>query len=167
LISYFPHLSKNRINEAVTVSKNQNSDLGSYLTGYDDFTPSWYTVEGSSILLGMYTRIVIIGYGFLMRYYLPRICRAYDRRFTNNLMVTRQATHKRYINKYKNSTFDVYLSYAEILNVIVIACTYGIILPHIWLPSLLTLCMIYYKDKILSKKIHLNFASNFNRPHYI
>lgn len=78
-----------RLLETVTISDQNNSATGSNLTGYDDFTPSWYTVEGSNILLGMYARAFIIIYVFLIRFYLPKLCRGYDQRWKNNREVTR------------------------------------------------------------------------------
>lgn len=122
------------------------------LEGYDDFTPSWYLIEGSNILIGMYARCFIIIWVFLNRYYYPKLIRACDQKFTGNKIITKQTTHKKYLLVYKNYIFDVYLSYAEIMNVIFMALTLGFILPHIFVPSFVMLIFIYYKDKILSKK---------------
>ena len=67
------------------------------------------------------------------------------------MSISRQSTHEAYLSYYKSQTFDIYHSYSEILNVLFIVGTYGVILPHIWIPCLLYLILMYYKDKILSK----------------
>ena len=95
--SVIPESWHKRILETVTLSDKINSSSGSNLTGYDDFTPSWYTVEGTNILLGMWTRVLIIFYVFTMRYNIPRLCRAYDQKWKKNRAITRKLTHKKYI----------------------------------------------------------------------
>lgn len=122
------------------------------LEGYDDFTPNWYLIEGTNILMGMYARVVIIIFVFLYRYYYYKLIRALDQSFSGDSKRTKMVTHKNYITVYKNMIFDVYLSYAEIMNVIFMAFTLGFILPHIFIPSLMMLVLIFYKDKVLSKK---------------
>lgn len=148
------------------------------LEGYDDFTPNWYLIEGSNILIGMYARCLIIIWVFMTRYYYPLLTRAYDQKFKGSMMITRSTTHKGYVAVYKNFIFDVYLSYAEIMNIIFMAFTLGFILPHIFIPSLIMLIFIFYKDKILGKKkLHFSifpkfqkFSKNFNffsSAHYL
>lgn len=102
----------------------------------------------------MYTRFFIQIYVFLTRYYTPKLYRAYDQRWSGDMSISRQSTHERYLSYYKSQTFDIYHSYSEILNVLFIVGTYGVILPHIWIPCLFYLILMYYKDKILSKPIH-------------
>lgn len=138
---------------------------------YDDFTPVWYQEIGSGLILSMYIRIFLIIGDFIFRYYFPRLLQWYDRGGINSPLTddtimsktqipnTKKNTHKEFLKVYKNLWFDIERSYAEILNTIFFAFTYWVMLPHIFLPCVLVILTIYYKDKILSKKPKIIFPA--------
>lgn len=104
----------------------------------------------------MYSRIFVLMFDLLMQYYIPILLRAFDRRFMDQkkagiVTLTRKKTHREYVAVYKNIHFEIERSYAEVLNVIFFTATYWILLPHIFIPNLVFLLVLYYKDKILSK----------------
>lgn len=137
------------------------------LKAYDDFTPVWYREVGSGLILSMYIRVLIIIGVFIYRYYWPRLFQWWDRggickplaigivgfrsKNKGGDVNTKMKRHRDLIWVYKNQHFDIERSYAEVLNTIFFCLTYWVMLPHIFLPCLLILTTIYYKDKILSK----------------
>lgn len=153
--SLFPMLATTDLFDNLLIGKQD-------LKAYDDFTPVWYLEVGSGLILSMYIRIFLIIVDFLFRYYWPRIFQWCDRGgvnkpltedfmiFREQIPLTRKKTHREYVEIYKNYHFEIERSYAEILNTVFFSFTYWIMLPHIFLPSILVLVTIYYKDKILS-----------------
>lgn len=73
--------------------------------GFDDYTPSWYLIEGSSIILSFYIRCFMIVVVFLNRYYMPKFWQGWDQSFSQDCCRTKQKTHQQYISVYKNPTF--------------------------------------------------------------
>ena len=100
-------------------------------------------------------RIPVMIIDLLCRYWLPLVLQAWDRGFKKQdpkgEAITSQTVHKRYVSVYKNMPFDIDRSYAEVLNIIFFTSIYWVMLPHIFVPNLFLLGVIYYKDKILSK----------------
>ena len=125
--------------------------LTNQINSYDDFTPTWYLTEGSGLIFAAYARCFVIVFIFLIRLFYGKVMQMYDQKFTWDPAVTRQKTHKDYEKVYTEDPFDIYLSYAEILNLLYFSMTFGLILPHIFIPSFIMLILIYCKDKILSK----------------
>jgi hypothetical protein len=119
--------------------------------GFDDFTPSWYLVEGSSILLSMYLRAFLVIYQIGFQFWWPRIFQSWDQKFTGDPSITRCKTHAEYITVYKNAVFNISLSFAEILNIIFMTFSFAFLLPHIFVPNLIFLILFYYKDKAICK----------------
>ena len=68
------------------------------------------------------------------------------------MSVTRKKDHKRYKRVYVWRAFDIELSYAEVLTTVFVAMTYGFVMPLIFIPCLLQIIALYYRDKFLSKK---------------
>lgn len=118
---------------------------------YDDFTPDWYQSKGVSLILGAYARAFLPIWELLWRYYRPRIYQLWDRGFTMNKKKTRRKNISEYLKVYENENFDIERSYAEIMTIIFFTCFYFNVLPHIAIPALINLILIYYKDKLLSK----------------
>lgn len=117
---------------------------------YDDFTPYWYQQKGVSLILGAYARIFVPVWEIFFRYSWPRLYQWWDRKFKSDKGITRQRTTENYLEVYKNENFDIERSYAEVMNTIFFTCFYFGGLPHIVIPGIINLVMIYYKDKILS-----------------
>lgn len=119
---------------------------------YDDFTAAWYSKLGSDLILSSYFRCGAVFFEFFWRFGKMRLRQWYDRRFTGNVRKTRQLSLSDYKEVYSNDHFDVERSYADILNIIFFTMTYWILLPHLFFTGFINLLLIYYKDKILSKK---------------
>lgn len=131
-------------------------------TSYDDFTTSWYLKRGAGIIfgnfifnfLGSYSRVAVLIGLTLSDYYKPRLMRAWDRGFRDQRKhkktLSKLRTHREYIELHKNSHFQIDRSYAELLNIIFFTCTFWIMLPHIFLPNMFFLIVLYFRDKILS-----------------
>ena len=73
-------------------------------------------------------------------------------RFTWDMSVTRKKNHKNYKDLYVWGAFDIELSYAEVLTTVFLEMTYGFMMPIIFIPSLLQIIVLYYRDKYLSKR---------------
>lgn len=142
------------INTDLIIVNNQDS------SSYDDFTPHWYKSKGTSLIIGAYARAFVPVWELGFRFWLPRLFQWYDRKFTSNRGTTRQTNFNSYLKVYKNQSFDIERSYAEIMGIIFFTSFYFNILPHMVFPGLVNLVLIFWKDKILSKnskKIFFNF----------
>ena len=139
------------ISTLLPILRNSSVLLTNQINSYDDFTPTWYLTEGNGLILAAYGRCFVVTFIFFFRYFYGKVVQGFDQNFTGDATITRQKTHKDYEKVYTNDAFDIYLSYAEILNLFYFSMTFGLILPHIFIPSFIMLILIYYKDKILSK----------------
>ena len=141
-------------------------------TAYDDFQPGWFLKVGTTIILSLYIRILVIVVDFLFNYYLPRVIQWYDiggyNRPLTDLDVagkdsgvdlslvtirTRKKDQKSVERVYRNLHFRIERSYAEVLHVVYYCFTFVIFLPGVFIPSCLILIVMFFKDKILSKTL--------------
>lgn len=122
---------------------------------YDDFTPSWYQSKGTSLIIGAYMRATIPFWEMVYTYWKPIVLQFWDRKLSNDLTRTRQNNTEKYLKVYKNTNFSVERSYSEIMTIIFFTSFYYNTLPHVVVPGIINLILIYYKDKILSKKFYL------------
>jgi len=152
ITAIFPILIKSKI-----IFDNQ------FVESYDDFTSSWYAEHGSSIVFASYLRCLVALFELFKYYFKNRFWQFYDRGFTSDRNKTKQISFEAYKKIYSNDHFEIQRSYADILNIIFFTMMYWVILPHLFFTGLLNLILILIKDRILSKKQHLNLI----RFHYL
>ena len=119
---------------------------------YDDFTGMWFRENGISIMSSSITAAAGILGAIASGYILPRLQIFWDRKLTNDSSITRKLTHKNYLLVYTAEEYDVAAEYAEFLNIIFFALTFGFSMPILFVGTFLTLIAFFYKSRILSKK---------------
>ena len=103
-------------------------------------------------MISSIVRIFILGFVGILRFSLPKLKTFADSKWTGKIAITKQTNYKDYENVYTTRAFDLELSYAEACVTIFLAMTYGFFMPIIFVTSFLQLVVLYYRDKLLSKK---------------
>lgn len=135
------------LNLKLKVSKD--SSLGKY----DDLTPNWYSTIGYSVIFTFVLKFISLFVWTFYRCFVPRLKRCCDRSCTCSMKKTRTKSMGDYIAIYMGAEYDLDFSYTEVLKTMLIMMTFGPMLPIIYIIAFIHLFLLYWRDKILRKKI--------------
>ena len=116
---------------------------------YYDYTPEWFRDVGKKLMVTMMVQAVLPIVNVIKTLGLRYVRVLWDTKGTMNPHVTRCKTVEDYMNLYEGAEYLTYIKFANALNLLYIAMTYGIGIPVLYPLAGVAILINFCAEKLL------------------